>query len=90
MIEGEVNLNHAGKRSRASTWRTGHDQSINRDDSSERRSRVESQCKSLCGSVDGFGSLKHDLNAIQQPGVRNSTHLLDLMPENTVVYAAVT
>ena len=27
--------------------------------------------------------------AFSKPGVRNSTHLLDLMPENTVVYAAL-
>ena len=33
--------------------------------------------------------LRKDLNKVQQPGVRNSTHLLDLMPENTVVYAAL-
>ena len=26
---------------------------------------------------------------MQRPGVRNSTRLLDLMPENTVVYAAL-
>ncbi|HKG97755.1 MAG TPA: DUF3352 domain-containing protein, partial [Pyrinomonadaceae bacterium] len=32
---------------------------------------------------------KNELKSIQQPGVRNSTHLLDLMPENTVVYAAL-
>jgi hypothetical protein len=33
--------------------------------------------------------LNKELSKVQQPGVRNSTHLLDLMPENTVVYAAL-
>lgn len=33
--------------------------------------------------------LRKELNKVQQPGVRNSTQLLDLMPENTVVYAAL-
>ena len=33
--------------------------------------------------------LNKDLSKVQQPGVRNSTHLLDLMPENTVIYAAL-
>ncbi len=36
-----------------------------------------------------LATLKNELNTVQQPGVRNSTHLLDLMPENTVVYAAL-
>ena len=39
--------------------------------------------------LNGLASLKNELNKIQQPGVRNSTHLLDLMPEGTVVYAAL-
>ncbi|MDQ6652842.1 MAG: hypothetical protein M3Y84_08860, partial [Acidobacteriota bacterium] len=29
------------------------------------------------------------MTKVAQPGVRNSTHLLDLMPENTIVYAAL-
>jgi hypothetical protein len=37
----------------------------------------------------GWANLKNDLNAVPQPGVRYSTHLLDLMPETTVVYAAL-
>src|SRR5215216_2520905 len=39
--------------------------------------------------LNGLASLKNELKNVQQPGVRNSTHLLDLMPENTVVYAAL-
>ncbi|HEX7771472.1 MAG TPA: FecR domain-containing protein, partial [Pyrinomonadaceae bacterium] len=39
--------------------------------------------------LNGLASLKNELNKIQQPGVRNSTHLLDLMPAGTVVYAAL-
>ena len=34
-------------------------------------------------------SLNKELAKVPQPGVRNSTHLLDLMPENTIVYAAL-
>ena len=30
-----------------------------------------------------------ELNAVAQPCVRHSTRLLDMMPENTVLYAAV-
>ena len=40
-------------------------------------------------TLAGLTVLRKELNKVQQPGVRNSTHLLDLMPENTVVYAAL-
>ena len=36
-----------------------------------------------------MSALNKELGKVAQPGVRNSTHLLDLMPENTVVYAAL-
>ena len=36
-----------------------------------------------------FTSLNKELGKVSLPGVRNSTHLLDLMPENTIVYAAL-
>lgn len=39
--------------------------------------------------LDGLAALNKDLNAVSKPGVRNSTRLLDLMPENTVIYAAL-
>ena len=44
---------------------------------------------SYADTLAGLTTLRTDLNKVQQPGVRNSTHLLDLMPENTVVYAAL-
>lgn len=37
----------------------------------------------------GLADLRKDLSKVQQPGVRTSTHLLDLMPEDTVIYAAL-
>lgn len=40
-------------------------------------------------TLAALSGLNKELNKVQQPGVRNSTHLLDLMPENTVVYAAL-
>src|SRR5882762_8414939 len=40
-------------------------------------------------ALASLNSLKNELKKVAQPGVRNSTHLLDLMPENTVVYAAL-
>lgn len=40
-------------------------------------------------TLAALSGLNKELNKVQQPGVRNSTRLLDLMPENTVVYAAL-
>jgi hypothetical protein len=38
--------------------------------------------------LSGLASINTDLRNVEQPDARYSTHLLDLMPENTVVYAA--
>ncbi len=40
-------------------------------------------------TLDALTSLNKELNAVQQPDVRHSTRLLDMMPANTVLYAAV-
>jgi FecR-like protein/putative zinc finger protein len=40
-------------------------------------------------TLDALTALNKELNAVQQPDVRHSTRLLDMMPENTVLYAAV-
>ncbi len=39
--------------------------------------------------LEGLAALRKDLNAVARPGVRNSTRLLDMMPGNTVLYAAL-
>ena len=38
--------------------------------------------------LDALTSLRKELNAVSKPGVRNSTRLLDMMPQTTVMYAA--
>jgi hypothetical protein len=40
-------------------------------------------------TLAGLAALQRELNAVAKPGVRYSTRLLDLMPENTVLYAAL-
>ncbi|HEV7396399.1 MAG TPA: FecR domain-containing protein [Pyrinomonadaceae bacterium] len=40
-------------------------------------------------TLASLGALNTELSKVAQPGVRNSTRLLDLMPENTVFYAAL-
>jgi len=40
-------------------------------------------------ALEGLTALQKELNTVAKPGVRYSTRLLDMMPENTVLYAAM-
>ncbi len=89
VIEGEVNLNHAGS---DRVLRPGEQVTTNpsittipvKDEVAWSRN-----ANRYAQVLSGLATLKNDLKTVQQPGVRNSTHLLDLMPESTVVYAAL-
>ena len=89
VIEGEVNLNHAGS---DHVLRPGDQATTNpvittipvKDEVAWSRNADK-----YAAVLNGLASVKNALKSVQQPGVRNSTHLLDLMPENTVVYAAL-
>lgn len=89
VIEGEVNLNHAGK---DRMLRAGEQATTNpsislipvKDEVSW--SRNAARYREVLSSL---ASIETDLRAVEQPGDRYSTHLLDLMPESTVVYAAL-
>ncbi len=89
VIEGEVNLNHAGS---DRVLRPGEQVTTNpaittipvKDEIAWSRNADK-----YAAVLNGLASVKNALKNVQQPGVRNSTHLLDLMPENTVVYAAL-
>lgn len=89
VIEGEVKLNHAGSDrvlragQQASTSASIAPVPVKDEVSWSRKAGQYAQM------LDGLAALKSDLQAVPQPGVRSSTHLLDLMPENTVVYAAL-
>lgn len=89
VIEGQVNLNHAGS---DRVLHPGEQATTNpaisiipvKDEVAWSRN-----AERYASVLNGLATLKTELNKVQQPGVRNSTHLLDLMPENTVVYAAL-
>ncbi len=89
VIEGEVHLDHAGSER---VLRGGEQATTNaaittipvKDEVSW--SRKASQ---YAETLKALSSLNKELSKVAQPGVRNSTHLLDLMPENTIVYAAL-
>ncbi len=89
VIEGEVNLNHAGS---DRVLRPGEQATTNpsiatipvKDEVAWSRNASR-----YAAVLNGLSSIKSALKTVQQPDVRYSTNLLDLMPENTVVYAAL-
>ncbi|HKV32868.1 MAG TPA: FecR domain-containing protein [Pyrinomonadaceae bacterium] len=89
VIEGEVNLNHAGS---DRVLRPG-DQATTSPTISTIPIKDEvawsKKANHYAAVLNGLATLKNELKGVEQPGVRNSTHLLDLMPENTVVYAGL-
>jgi hypothetical protein len=89
VIEGEVNLNHAGS---DRVLRPGDQATTNPAISMipvKEEVAWSRKADHYAAVLNGLASLKNALRQVEQPGVRNSTHLLDLMPENTVVYAAL-
>jgi ferric-dicitrate binding protein FerR (iron transport regulator) len=89
VIEGEVHMDHAGS---DRVLRPGEQATTNpsietipvKDEVAWSR-KADRYAEALAN----LNSLNNELKKIAQPGVRNSTQLLDLMPENTVVYAAL-
>ncbi|HET6671172.1 MAG TPA: FecR domain-containing protein [Pyrinomonadaceae bacterium] len=89
VVAGEVSLDHKGNER---VVRAGEQVTTNpsietipvKDDISWSRNAAN-----YVQTLAALSGLSKELNKVQQPGVRNSTHLLDLMPENTVVYAAL-
>ena len=89
VIEGQVSLNHAGK---DRMLRAGEQVTTNPSISvipvkdEVAWSRKANHYREV---LSALASVNADLRAVEQPDERYSTHLLDLMPENTVVYAAL-
>jgi hypothetical protein len=89
VVEGEVRVDHKGNER---VIRAGEQLTTNpsieaipvKDDVAWSR-----KAANYAQTLAALTGLTKDLRKVQQPGVRNSTHLLDLMPENTVVYAAL-
>ncbi len=89
VIEGEVHLDHKGservlRRGEQATTSSSIEPIPIKDEVAWSR-----KAASYAAALAGLADLRKELNKIQQPGIRNSTHLLNLMPENTVVYAAL-
>ncbi len=89
VIEGEVNLNHAGK---DRMLRPGEQATTNPAISMipvKEEVAWSRNAGRYAEVLSGLASVNTDLRNIEQPSARHSTHLLDLMPESTVVYAAL-
>jgi len=89
VIEGEVLMDHKGSER---VLRAGEQATTNPSIEKVPVKDDVAWSRKAAGYTETLASLtglRKELNKVQQPGVRNSTHLLDLMPENTVVYAAL-
>lgn len=89
VVEGSVNLDHNGKErvlkagEQATTSAAIETVPVKEEVAWSRNAAKYSQ------TLEALSGLNKELNAVPQPGVRHSTRLLDMMPENTVLYAAV-
>ena len=89
VIEGEVKLDHNGNEKvlkpgeQATTNASIETIPVKEEVAWSRNAARYSQ------TLEALASLNKELNAVPKPGVRYSTRLLDMMPENTVLYAAV-
>jgi len=89
VIEGEVKLNHAETER---VLRPGEQATTNPAITTipvKEEVAWSRNADRYAAVLNGLASLNHELKNVPQPGVRNSTHLLDLMPDNTVVYAGI-
>jgi len=89
VIEGEVNLDHHGSER---VLRAGEQATTNKAiEAIPVKDEVawSRQAARYAQTLASLSSLNTELSRVAKPGVRHSTHLLDLMPENTVVYAAL-
>jgi hypothetical protein len=89
VIEGEVHLD-----------RNGNDKVLRAGDQATTNAVIEAvpvktevawsrNAAQYAQTLDALTALKKELNAVPKPGVRNSTRLLDMMPQTTVMYAAI-
>jgi hypothetical protein len=89
VVEGEVHLDHAN-----------HDTVLHGGEQATTNASIDKipvkdelawskKASSYAATLASLTALSNELSRVPQPGVRNSTRLLDMMPENTIVYAAL-
>jgi hypothetical protein len=89
VIEGEVHLD-----------RSGEDRVLHAGEQATTNASIETipvkneiawsrNAARYAKALEGLTALQKELSAVARPGVRHSTRLLDMMPEDTVLYAAL-
>jgi FecR protein/Putative zinc-finger len=89
VVEGEVQVNYAGK---DETLLPGDQTTTNRslDKTTVQQNVAWSRNASRYANlVSELAKLKNDINRVPRPGVRYSSRFVNLVPENTVFYAAL-
>ncbi len=89
VIEGSVRMDHAG---REQVLKAGQQATTNvaiekipvKDEIAWSRKSAQ-----YAAQLASLAAVNAEISKVAQPGVRNSTHLLDLMPDSTIVYAAL-
>jgi hypothetical protein len=89
VVEGEVHLDHANhdtvlQGGEQATTNASIDKIPVKDELAWSR-----KASNYAATLASLTALNKELSRVPQPGVRNSTRLLDMMPENTIVYAAL-
>lgn len=89
VIEGEVHLDHSGddrvlRAGEQATTSTSIEAIPVKDEIAWSRNAAR-----YAQTLASLAVLQKELNTVAKPGVRYSTRLLDMMPENTVLYAAL-
>jgi hypothetical protein len=89
VVEGEVHFNHANAESILHPGDQGvSNAAIDRVPVRDEVAWSRNAAK-YATLVDQLSAMRRDLNQIARPGVRYSSRFLDLVPENTVLYAAL-
>ena len=89
VIEGEVHFDHGGKErvlragEQIASSKTIANIPVTDEVAWSRNATRYAQ------TLAGLASLNKELTKVAKPGARYSTHLLDMMPENTTIYAAL-
>ena len=86
VVEGEVSLNHAGANR---VVRAGEQATTNKAIQTIPVKDEIAWSRKAATYGDALANLSTELSKVQQPGLRTSTRLLDLMPDDTVFYAAL-
>ena len=88
-IRGGVQLDHEGKQTQVGSGEQASTSSALQSTSIEDTVKWSANADEYLGMLAQLSALRKSLAGVSQPGVRTSTRLLDLMPDNTVLYAGL-